>query len=138
MPRITGKKSPAEIAAQSVAKALKSALATAKAKAASMAKERAKVKATIGRTQKRNIHNVQRTKALEAEAEEDERMRKFWDEPAPAPAPARAARGIRTIKECKTIKKVQGKLKKITYNRTTLETGKRPITKRTHAARSPT
>ena len=48
MPRITGKKSPAEIAAQSVAKAVKSAInvAAAKAKAAS----------TIGRTQKRYIY----------------------------------------------------------------------------------
>ena len=71
MARITGKKSPAEIAAQSVAKAVKSAInvAAAKAKAAS----------TIGRTQKRYIRKVRRKKALEAEAEEDERMRKFWE-----------------------------------------------------------
>ena len=56
-------------------------------------------------------------------------MRAFWESAADDSSSARQ-RGTRIIKECKTIRKVPGKPKTVTYTRSTNETGKNPIVKR--------
>ena len=62
------------------------------------------------------------------EAREDAEMRAFWE--SAAEEPSARQRGTRIIKECKTIRKVPGKPKTVTYTRSTNETGKNPIAKR--------
>ena len=98
-----------------------------KAQTVGLAKTRAELNSRLGLLQRRNIHNVKRKKALEAQ--EDAEMRAFWESPADDSSSAHQ-RGTRIIKECKTTRKVPGKPKTVTYTRSTNETGKNPIAKR--------
>ena len=98
-----------------------------KAQAVGIAKTRAELNSMLGLLQKRTIHNVKRKKALEAQ--EDAEMRAFWESAADDSSSAHQ-RGTRIIKGCKTIRKVPGKPKTVTYTRSTNETGKNRIAKR--------
>ena len=100
-----------------------------KAQTVGLAKTRAEVNSMPGLLQKHTIHNVKRKKALEAR--EDAEMRAFWESAADDSSSARQ-RGVRVVKEFKTTRKAPGKPKSVTYTRSTNETGKNPITKRTH------